>query len=336
MEKVFAEGSAKGLVELVALAQTTDWILATVWYPKYESEEVQGWGQNMKLAIRQPLPRGRSSCAGVVARIRMVAKFSSIPEDGIRGEDQTVGRVLTHSDARDAVHELPRCCNKAGTEPGSAVVCLGRSRRRSMTNDPVSDAKAAATRGDFESAVSLLRPLAEAGNREALYELGSLALTECELISGREAFSLFMKAAQGGHVEAMYHLATFPDFISEPFRSPLSEEEAWQWLLRAAEGGCVQAQRDAGASLATGEWREGKIPQDLAAAVGWYRRAAGAGHADAQYNLASMLAEGEGCDQDLPAAREWLKRAVAGGYDHAEGLLAHLDSLQAESRSTEF
>ena len=41
-----------------------------------------------------------------------------------------------------------------------------------------------------------------------------------------------------------------------------------------------------------------------------------------------MLAEGEGCDRDLRAAREWLKRAVAGGYDYAEGLLAHLDSLQ--------
>ena len=57
MEKVFAEGRVKGLVEIVALAQTTDWIVATVWYPKHESEEVQGWSQNMKLAIRQPLPR---------------------------------------------------------------------------------------------------------------------------------------------------------------------------------------------------------------------------------------------------------------------------------------
>jgi hypothetical protein len=57
MEKVFAEGRAKDLVEIVALAQTTDWIVATVWYPKYESDEVQGWSQNMKLAIRQPLPK---------------------------------------------------------------------------------------------------------------------------------------------------------------------------------------------------------------------------------------------------------------------------------------
>ena len=196
-----------------------------------------------------------------------------------------------------------------------------------MTHDLINEAKAATARGDYESAITILRPLAEAGNRDAQYELGFLALTECELISGREAFSLFVKAAQDGHVEAMYHLATFPDFISEPFRSPLSEEESWQWLLQAAEGGCVQAQRDAGASLATGDWRDGKIRQDLPAAVGWYRRAAEAGHADAQYNLASMLAEGEGCERDLPAAREWLRRAMAGGSEYAEGLLAHLDSL---------
>ena len=57
VEKVFADGRAKGLVELVALGDAADWIAATVWYPKYESEDVQGWSQNMKLAIRQPLPR---------------------------------------------------------------------------------------------------------------------------------------------------------------------------------------------------------------------------------------------------------------------------------------
>jgi TPR repeat protein len=107
--------------------------------------------------------------------------------------------------------------------------------------DPISDAGAAAERGEFESAIITLRPLAEAGNREAQYQLGFLALTECDLISGREAFSLFLEASEQGHAEAMYHVATFPEFLSEPFKSPLSDEEAWRWLLRAAEGGCVQA-----------------------------------------------------------------------------------------------
>jgi hypothetical protein len=68
-----------------------------------------------------------------------------------------------------------------------------------VTHDPIREAKAATARGDDESAITVLRPLAEAGNRDAQYELGFLALTECESISGREAFSLFMKAAQDGH-----------------------------------------------------------------------------------------------------------------------------------------
>lgn len=141
-------------------------------------------------------------------------------------------------------------------------------------DDPLRDAKAATVCGDFESAITILRPLAEAGNRDAQYELAFLAMTECRLISGREAFSWFLQAARRGHVDAMYEVATFPEFISEPFTSPLSAEETWQWLLRAADGGCVQAQRDAGASLATGGWREGFVLQDLSAAVAWYRRAA--------------------------------------------------------------
>jgi len=197
-----------------------------------------------------------------------------------------------------------------------------------VIDNPISDAKAAAARGAFEFAIALLRPVAEGGNREAQYELGFLALTECDLISGREAFSVFREAAEQGHPEAMYHLATFPEFLSEPFKSPLSEEENWSWLLRSAESGCIQAQCSAAASLATGDWGERPGNQDLEAAVAWYRRAAEAGHAEAQYNLASMLAEGEGCERDLAAAREWLRRAVAGGCEYAEGLQAHLNSLK--------
>lgn len=135
-----------------------------------------------------------------------------------------------------------------------------------MPHNPISDARAAASRGDYESAIRGLRPAAEDGNREAQYELGFLALTECDLISGREAFSLFMKAAEQGHAEAMYHLAKFPEFLGEPFKLPLSDEGAWNWLVRAAESGCLLAQYDAGASLATGNWGDTGVRKDLEAA----------------------------------------------------------------------
>jgi uncharacterized protein len=199
------------------------------------------------------------------------------------------------------------------------------SKRGTVTHDPISDAKAAAARGDFEIAIAALRPLADAGYCDAQYELGFLAMTECELISGREAFSLFLKAAEQGHAEAMYHLAKFPEFVSEPFKSPLSDEHAWSWLIQAAESGCLQAQYDAGASLATGEWGDTGIRKDLEGSLRWYRRAAEAGHAEAQHNLAFMLWQGEGCEPDILAAKHWLKSAVASGYDYAKGLLADLE-----------
>ena len=205
-----------------------------------------------------------------------------------------------------------------------------------MTNDPIGDAKAAAERGDFESAIAVLRPLAAAGNREAQDELGFLALTECDLISGREAFALFLKAAEQGHAGAMYHLATFPGFHQRAVqvrsvggRKPGSGCGGPPRRLCSGAARRWRVARD-------GRRREGKVPQDLPAAVAWYRRAAEAGHADAQYNLASMLAEGEGCERDLTAAREWLRRAIAGGYEYAEGLVAHLDALEDNATSPRF
>ena len=58
-----------------------------------------------------------------------------------------------------------------------------------MTHDRIDDARAAAARGEYESAIIVLRPLADAGDRDAQYELAFLAFTECDLISGREAFA---------------------------------------------------------------------------------------------------------------------------------------------------
>jgi len=190
----------------------------------------------------------------------------------------------------------------------------------------IAEARAAAERGDFELAIALLRPLADAGDSEAQYQLGALAMTECDLVSGEEAFAVFRAAADQGHAEAMHELATFPEFLSEPFKSPLSEEEAWSWLMRAAEGGSLGAQYNVAACLATGDWGDGDVgSQDLEAAVAWYRRAAEAGHAEAQFNLASMFLHGEGCEPDVAAAREWLTRSLAGGYVYAAELLAILD-----------
>ena len=56
--KVFEEGRGKGLVEIHAIASVGDEVAATVWFPKFTGEEVQGWSGGLKLSIARPLPEG--------------------------------------------------------------------------------------------------------------------------------------------------------------------------------------------------------------------------------------------------------------------------------------
>jgi len=54
-KKVYDEGRERGLAEITAVATANGHIAATVWFPKFPEEEVQGWSQGLKLTIRQPL-----------------------------------------------------------------------------------------------------------------------------------------------------------------------------------------------------------------------------------------------------------------------------------------
>ena len=58
-EKVYAEGRERGLISLNAIAATSDRVAATVWFPKFPEEAVQGWAEGLKLSIREPLPKAR-------------------------------------------------------------------------------------------------------------------------------------------------------------------------------------------------------------------------------------------------------------------------------------
>jgi len=59
-KKVFAEGREKGLVDIHAIASVDDKVAATVWFPKFTDEEIQGWISGMKLSIADPLPSAKS------------------------------------------------------------------------------------------------------------------------------------------------------------------------------------------------------------------------------------------------------------------------------------
>ena len=80
------------------------------------------------------------------------------------------------------------------------------------------------------------------------------------------------------------------------------------------------------------------VPQDHAAAMSWFRKAAEQGHAEAQYNLGVMYEEGHGVPRDYTAAVSWYRKAAEQGdakaqnnvgimYAHGQGV--PLDDVQA-------
>lgn len=64
-KKVFDEGRDKGLVDIRAFATVDNRVAATIWFPKFPGEEIQGWDCGMKLSIAEPLP-----CAKIVSSIQ--------------------------------------------------------------------------------------------------------------------------------------------------------------------------------------------------------------------------------------------------------------------------
>ena len=85
--------------------------------------------------------------------------------------------------------------------------------------------------------------------------------------------------------------------------------EAAVWYRRAAKAGHAKAQFNLGYMYNAGEG----VVQDYAEALAWYRRAAEAGHARAQSSLGVMYYKGEGVPQDYILAYMWFNLAGASG-----------------------
>lgn len=91
-------------------------------------------------------------------------------------------------------------------------------------------------------------------------------------------------------------------------------------LTPLAERGNAQAQNGLGYMYSKGLG----VPQDRAAALIWYRAAAGQGLATAQMNLGKMYADGDGIPQDYAEALTWYRRAAEQGHAGAQGQLGFM------------
>jgi uncharacterized protein len=202
------------------------------------------------------------------------------------------------------------------------------------------DAIAADARGDYATAMRLLRPLAEQGNADAQESLGKIYKWGKGVPQDKaEAAKWYAKAAEGyreaaerGNSDAQYKLGDIYYFGQGV---PESCAEAVRWYRQAAEQGNTDAQISLGnmytptrpfSRVLSALLKSGPcVPQDEAEAAKWfakaaegYREAADGGNADAQYKLGSMYASGEGVPQDEAEAAKWFAKAAEGYREAAE------------------
>jgi TPR repeat protein len=169
------------------------------------------------------------------------------------------------------------------------------------------EATAAYKRGDYETELRLLRPLADNGNAQAQSLLGGLYFAGQGVLQDySEALRWYLKAANQGDAASQYHLSVM---YGDGKGVPQNLAESVKWLRKAAAGGDAAAQDGLGILYATGD---SGVDQDFYQAAKWYRKAADRGNQHAQNSLGAMYARGEGVPQDYVYAYVWYDLAAAG------------------------
>ncbi len=170
---------------------------------------------------------------------------------------------------------------------------------------PFEDGLAAADRGDYATALRLLRPLAEQGNALAQYNLGvmydqSLGVPQ----DYAQAVKWYRLAAEQGYALAQYNLGVS---YEQSHGVPQDYAQAVKWYRLAAEQGNAGAQYNLGNAYQKGLG----VPKDYAEAAKWYRLAAEQGTPDAQLQLGLFYSLGKGVPQDHVLAHFWTNLAAS-------------------------
>ena len=152
-----------------------------------------------------------------------------------------------------------------------AVLALSLSLTGSLFADEDSDviaAQAAFGKGDYATALRLLRPLAEKGDAEMQAVLGAMYGKGLGVRRDyTEAIKWYRKAAEQGNASAQNNLGAIYD---RGQGVPQDYTEAIKWYRKAAEQGVVVVQFNLGVLYDNGE----VVPQDFVQAHKWYNLAA--------------------------------------------------------------
>ena len=129
-----------------------------------------------------------------------------------------------------------------------------------------------------------------------------------------EAFQLFKKAADNGHIPSQNHVGYCYKY-GLGVTKDLSK--AVNWYKIAAKQGDMHAQNNLGNCYYKGEG----VAKDFSNALKWYKKAAEQGHEDSQYMLGICYYNGEGVSKDLSEAVKWFKKSADQGDEYSQYML---------------
>gem|GEM_PF-2815486 len=137
-----------------------------------------------------------------------------------------------------------------------------------VTAGPLEDAAAAVQRNDYDAAMKMLRPLADAGYADAQYALGLMFRKGQGVPQDYAAAMLwYRKAAEQGHAKAQTGLGAG---YRKGHGVEQNDQLALKWTLLGAEQGNADAQRGLASIYAAGQ---GVAPDNITALM-WYTIAA--------------------------------------------------------------
>lgn len=193
----------------------------------------------------------------------------------------------------------------------------------------LSEGRAAYDRGEFGVALSALRPLADAGDTEALRLLGFMYHGGKGVARDYGAAVKLWREAADESDPASQHarglalqLSAFEEFFQGKGADNQRFGAALMWFRLAAEQGFAPAQSYLGDMYLKFDFAG--IPPDTAEGEKWLRRAAEQGDLNGQINLGDLYNDGLGVPKNPLEAATWYRRAAEQGDRTTQAILARM------------
>lgn len=154
----------------------------------------------------------------------------------------------------------------------------------------------------LDNKIAELTPLAENGDAEAQFQLGSI-LVNAPYKDVFSAQNWFIKASEQNHCKATLYLG----FMVQRGWGKLKKDKsgAISYFIQGANAGCPTAQTMLGHA-----YKKGKgVPKSLTKAINWYKKAGETGEPIASYFVGEFYWKGKGTKKDIPEALYWLSLA---------------------------